>query len=69
MVATPLSQVDADALVRWVESKKQLASTIDADLKDAKRRVTSVKPRKKRAASAVNPDDSDDGDASGGDSS
>ena len=50
---TALSTLDAQSMLTWVESSKQALKIIEDDVKDAKRRVTAAKPKKKKTADAA----------------
>lgn len=45
---TPLSNVDVETLRSFVADTKDQLKHVDQDIKDARRRVNSVKPKKRR---------------------
>lgn len=56
--ALPLSDVDAEALYEWVENAKAVLAVVEADVRDAKRRLTAVKkPKKSKPADEDNVDE------------
>ena len=62
-VNTPISQVDLQVFQDALCKEKQIAATIDVDVKDAKRRIRSVQPKaKKTKKQADDDDDMDDED-------
>ena len=40
---TPRSAVNAEELIQWIQDCKESGKTLEADLKDAKRRVSAAK--------------------------
>lgn len=50
--AIPISNVNSAELVEWISESKALAAPIEADIKDAKRRVSAAKGPKKRKVAA-----------------
>ena len=66
-LAIPASQVNAQELHDFVNSEKERLKNSDADVKDAKRRISATKPKRKRggaAASAADDVSSDGGSLS-----
>ena len=65
-VGVPCSEVCAEDFRIFIEDQKTKALPIEADVKDAKRRISSVKgPRKRKEVPVKNEsDDSDDGNGS-----
>lgn len=53
----PLSEIDPNDVASFIEDEKTKLKNVDTDVKDAKRRISSVKPRAKKAP--VKPADSD----------
>lgn len=60
-VATPMSDVVCEDFHEFIEYVKGHMAPVDADLKDAKRRISAAKPKQKKAKAKK--DDSDDSDA------
>ena len=55
--SVPVKEVDPIKFLEYIETSKGLASPIDTDLRDAKRRINAVKPKKKmlrRSRTSVN---------------
>ena len=47
---TPISEVDSDSLLEWIDSQKPWLKVVETDVRDAKRRISAAKgPRKKQA--------------------
>lgn len=52
--AVPISTLDSGEMVNWISESKALAAPIEADIKDAKRRVTAAKgPKNERLLSSL----------------
>ena len=56
------SQIDAEALMNFINSTKEALKEVDVDLKDAKRRLSASKPKK--AKPAIRDEDSASGSES-----
>ena len=62
--ALPTTSLDASDVATWIDDQKQQLATLDADLKDAKRRIRAAKgPVKKKKAEQ--PAEDSDGSGSG----
>ena len=64
-LAIPASQVDAQELHDFVNSEKESLKNCDADVKDAKRRVSAVKPKRKGGGAAASAADAGSSDGEG----
>ena len=64
---TPVSTIDVQKTISWLETSKARLQPIDVDVKDAKRRISAAKgPKKKRrAAQGSAGEESTDGEVSG----
>ena len=56
----PVSEVDLEEFHSWMQNMKSLMAPIDADVKDAKRRVNAAKGKAKKAKVETVADQSDD---------
>ena len=62
--AVPISTLDSGEMVNWISESKALAAPIEADIKDAKRRVTAAKGPKKRKVAVKSEGEDDASNAS-----
>ena len=61
LVNTPLSNVDAVEFLEKLEHEKTCAAPVDADVKDARRRINATRgPAKRKNKRIEQPEDSDD---------
>ncbi len=58
--AVPVKDVEPVKFLEYIETSKSVASPIEADLKDAKRRINSVKPKKKKGKAVNDENESDE---------
>ena len=61
----PVSSVDQQEMLNWLEERKKVLKPMEDDVKDAKRRITAAKgPKKKSAVAAA--DDASEAESSAG---
>ncbi len=58
--ALPIGNLDTGAMVNWISESKALAAPIEADIKDAKRRVSAAKGPKKRKVAVKSEGENED---------
>lgn len=58
--SVPVKEVDPIKFLEYIETSKGLASPIDTDLRDAKRRINAVKPKKKNVKEVKDECESDE---------
>lgn len=60
----PVSEIDAVSYTDLLTTEKKVAAVVEADVKDAKRRIKANKPKKTRQTKAVDVSDEDDAEDS-----
>lgn len=63
--STLTSELDPQEVVTWMSAQKQKCGPIDTDVRDAKRRINAVKPKRKKGPGRVDGSDGSSSDGGG----